>query len=95
MYLSELREYKPDIISIASKYGAEDIRVFGSTATNSAHNGSDIDFLVKLKPGTSLFDLGGLYVELKDLLGCEVDIVTEGAISKYLKDDILKSALKL
>lgn len=68
---------REDILQIAAKYGAYNIRVFGSVARREADANSDIDFLVEMETGGSLFDLGGLLMELREILGCEVDVVTE------------------
>ncbi len=65
--LSTKRE---DILRIAAKYGAYNVRIFGSVARGEADEQSDIDFLMNMEPGRSLFDLGGLLSDLEDLLGC-------------------------
>jgi predicted nucleotidyltransferase len=54
--------------------------VFGSIARGDAHAGSDVDFLVRLEPGRSLLDLGGLQYELQELLGCNVDVAAEDGL---------------
>lgn len=77
MQLDTLRAYKPAILAIADKHGIENIRVFGSTARGDAIPSSDVDFLVHLKPGASLFELGGLHYDLQELLGCHVDVVPD------------------
>ena len=64
-----LHEKRDDILRVASKRGAYNIRVFGSVARGEADSKSDIDLLVDLEPGRSLFDLGGLLMNLQDLLG--------------------------
>lgn len=64
-------------------------------ARGEAHAQSDIDFLVEMEPDRSLFDLGGLHADLEALLGCPVDVVTDGDISPYLKDRILAEARPL
>lgn len=78
MSLNELLEEKrEDILHIANKRGASNIRVFGSVARGQDDSKSDIDFLVDLEPGRSLFDLGGLLMDLQELPGHNVDVVTE------------------
>ncbi len=62
---------------IASKHGARNVRIFGSLARGEAREDSDIDFLVDMEPGRSLFDLGGLLMDLQNLLAQKVDVVTE------------------
>jgi len=67
---NELLHEKPeDILRVASKRGASNIRVFGSVVRGEADSKSDINLLVDLEPGRSLFDLGGLLMNLQDLLG--------------------------
>lgn len=66
-----------EILLIAARHGAHNVRNFGSVARAEARRDSDVDMLVDLEPGRSLFDLGGLLMELQELLGCRVDVVTE------------------
>ena len=78
MALAELvRARREDILRAASKRGAYNVRVFGSVARGDADEQSDLDLLVDMETGRSLFDLGGLLVDLEELLGFPVDIVTE------------------
>ena len=95
MKIIELKEKRDKIYSIASKYGAEHIRVFGSVARGQADQNSDVDFLVDLAPGRSLFDLGGLLMDLHNLLGCEVDVVTGAGLRPRMRNRILKEAISL
>ena len=90
-----LKEKREEILRLAAKYGAHDVRVFGSAARGEAGENSDIDFLVDMEPGRSLFDLGGLQAELENLLGCRVDVVTEGGLYWLLRRRILKEARAL
>src|SRR5439155_6803112 len=73
--LDELRERRHEILEIAGRHGASNIRVFGSVARGDADERSDVDFVVDLEQGRSLFDLGALLMDLQDALGCEVDVV--------------------
>lgn len=78
MSLNELlQEKREDILRIANRRGASNVRIFGSVARGEADSKSDIDILVDLEPGRSLLDLGGLLMDLEDLLGHNVDVVTE------------------
>ena len=96
MGINELiADKKKEILDIAAKYGASNIRIFGSVALGTADENSDIDFLVDMETGRSLFDMGGLLMELKKLLHREVDIVTENGLHWYIKDNILKEAKPL
>lgn len=95
MGIKELKENRDRIYAIASKYGAKHIRIFGSAATGKTRPDSDIDFLVDLSPGRSLFDLGGLLMDLHNLLGCEVDVVTEKGLKSRIRSRVLKEAIPL
>ena len=77
---------------MAKKRGAYNIRVFGSVARNEATTESDFDILVDMEPGRSLLDLTGLQLDLEELLGRDVDVVTERGLSPYLKDRVLAEA---
>jgi hypothetical protein len=94
MVLGELlKEKHKDILSIAAKYGAHNVRVFGSLARGEADEQSDIDFLVEMEPGRSLLDLGGLQAELEALLGCPVDVVTEKGLKARIRGRVLAEAV--
>ncbi|AKG24614.1 nucleotidyltransferase family protein [Calothrix sp. 336/3] len=86
---------REEILQIAAKYGAYNIRVFGSVARREADVNSDVDFLVELEPGRSLFDLGGLLIELQEILGCEVDVVTEKGLRSRIRERVLSEAISL
>lgn len=76
---------RAEVLRIAEAHGARNVRVFGSQARGDADPGSDVDLLVELEPGRSLLDLIGLTRELEDLLGRQVDVVTERGISEHLR----------
>ena len=90
-----LKTKRDEILRIAEKHGARNVRVFGSFARGEAGPESDIDFLVEMEPGRSLLDLGGLWADLTELLGRKVDIVTERSIYWLLRRRILKEARPL
>ena len=90
-----LKVERDKILEIATRRGAYNVRVFGSVARGDADEKSDIDFLVDLEPGRSLLDLGGLLMDLRELLGCEVDVVTEKGLRERIKDRVLKEAVAL
>lgn len=90
-----LQAKREDILQTAKKYGAYNIRIFGSVARKEADVNSDVDFLVEMEPGRSLFDLGGLLMELQDLLGCDVDIVTEKGLRDRIRERVLNEAVTL
>ncbi|MCJ7623842.1 MAG: nucleotidyltransferase family protein [Anaerolineaceae bacterium] len=96
MSLEELvKHHRDQILSIASKYGASNIRVFGSVATGDTHSSSEIDLLVDLDPDRSLFDLGGLIYELNKVLGVDVDVVTPESLHWYIRDKVLEEAIEI
>src|SRR5260221_7284974 len=86
---------REDILRLAARRGAHNVRVFGSVARGDAHARSDVDLLVDVEPGRSLLDVVGLRQELEDLLRCEVDLLTDGGLSPYLRDRILREARPL
>ncbi len=90
--LSERRE---EILEVASKYGARNVRVFGSASRGQDDAESDLDLLVEMERGRSLFDLGGLLTELNELLSCHVDIVTEAGLKERIRDHVIAEAIPL
>jgi uncharacterized protein len=90
-----LHRNREAILHIASKYGARNVRVFGSTARGGASEQSDVDILVQLDDGRSLLDQVGLKQDLEQLLGRNVDVLVEGGISPYLEEQILSEAVPL
>ena len=92
---SLLKSRREEILSIAARHGARNVRVFGSVARGEAGENSDIDLLVELDQGRSLLDLTGLVVDLKELLERKVDVVTEQGLYWLLRRRILKEARPL
>ena len=90
-----LKEKRKEILAIAERHGAYNIRVFGSVARGEAGPESDIDILVKMEEGRSLLDISALVLDLKDLLGVKVDVVSEDGIYWLLRRRILKEAIPL
>jgi predicted nucleotidyltransferase len=90
-----LQEKREAILQLAAKHGARNVRVFGSVARREADEQSDIDFLVEMEPGRSLLDMGGLLMELRELLGREVDIVTERGLKPRIRERVLQEAVAL
>ena len=86
---------KQQILALAAKHGAYNVRVFGSVAQGTPDETSDVDFLVDLEEGRSLFDVGGLLMDLQELLHRKVDVVTKNALHWYIRDRILKEARPL
>jgi predicted nucleotidyltransferase len=90
-----LKQKREQILRLCVTYGALNPRVFGSVARGEADAQSDVDFLVEMEPGRSLFDLGGLQVELERLLGRPVDVVTERGLKARIRDRVLREAVPL
>lgn len=96
MNISEVvGDKREEVLRIAERHGARNVRVFGSVARGEATRDSDVDFLVDMEPGRSLFDLGGLLVDLQELLGRRVDIVTERGLRPRLRERVLRDAMPL
>ena len=87
-----VQNQREQILEIALKNGARDVRVFGSVARGDDHQDSDIDFLVNLETGRSLLDLARFLRELQTLLGHKVDVVTEAGLRPRIRLQVLKEA---
>ena len=90
-----LKSRQEEIISIAAKHGARNVRVFGSTARGEAGEKSDVDLLVDVGPARTPFFPGELLADLKELPGCKVDVVTTDGLHWYIRDRVLKEAVPL
>lgn len=90
-----LKGIRDEIRRIAKKHGVIRLRVFGSHASGTATKSSDLDLLVDLNPDRDLLDLVEFKLDLEDLLDCEVDVVTKGGLSPYLRQRILREARPL
>lgn len=96
MDLAELIvENRDAILAVAAKHGAHSVRVFGSVARGDYDENSDVDFLVELEPGRSLFDLSALIEDLKELLGVKVDVGTYSMLKPRNREQILQEAVSL
>lgn len=90
-----LQRYRAEILSLAIRHGAKNVRVFGSLARGEGREGSDLDLLFTLGEGRSLLDLVGLKQDLEDLIHRPVDVVTERSLSPYLRERVLSEAIPL
>lgn len=93
--LAQLRERRDELIAVAARHGASNLRVFGSVARGEADERSDLDLLVDLEPGRSLFDLAHLQQDLQRVLRCRVDVGTASSIKERKRDRILAEARPL
>lgn len=91
--MQTLAEKRAQIARAAEVRRVYDVRVFGSVARGDNTPASDVDFLVKPRPGCTLFDLGGFLADLQDLLGCPVDVVTEETLKLRLRSRVLVEAV--
>ena len=90
-----LRHRRQEILDIAARHGARDIRVFGSVARGDANELSDLDLIVRFDPTRSLFDHGGLIVDLEELLGIKVDVISEGGMRERFRSHVMSEAIPL
>ena len=96
MTLVELRaEHKEVIFRIAAKYGASNVRVFGSVARGEADDKCDVDLLIGLETGRSLFDLGGRYSDQNEAIPCEIDVWEPGSLNEKIRTRALAEAVSL
>lgn len=90
-----LKTKREDVLRVAARHGARNVRVFGSAAKGEAGPTSDVDFLVEMEPGRSLLDLVGLWQDLEELLWRKVDVVEDEGLHWYIRDRVLKEAVSL
>ncbi len=95
MGLESLRRYRGEILDVAARHGARNVRVFGSVARGDDHEGSDVDVLIDVEPGRTLLDVIALEQDLQQLLGRNVEVLTDGGLSPYLQQRILAEAASL
>jgi hypothetical protein len=93
--MQELTQKREMILELAKRHGAKNVRVFGSVARGEADSDSDVDFLVEMESGRSLLDMGGLLMDLQDLLGHSVDIVTENGLKPHMRERVRREATTL
>jgi len=90
-----LKKKREEILRVAARHGASNIRIFGSVAREESDEKSDLDLLVTMESGRSLLDHAALWLELQELLGCEVDVVSENGLRPRIRDRVLKEAVPL
>ena len=93
---SEVFEQNRALIrEVTSRYRVANPRIFGSVLHGNDKDGSDIDIVVDILPGTTLFDLTGLQAELEEALGVPVDLVTSTGLHRFIRDKVLAEAQPL
>ncbi len=90
-----LNNNKNKIKDVVSKFSVNNLRVFGSVVHGTDADGSDLDLLVDALPGTTIFDLTRLHLELEDMLGIQVDLMTPNDISPRYRDKVLADAVSI
>jgi uncharacterized protein len=93
--MHSLRAQRADILRVADRWGARNVRVFGSVARGDAQQPGDVDFLVEFAPDRSLLDHGGLLNDLEALLGVPVDVVSERGLRPRFRERMLREAQPL
>lgn len=93
--IGTIRARRREILAIAARHGARNVRIFGSVARGDANPGSDVDILIELEPGRTLLDHAALLLELEALLGCRVDVVTTPGLRPRIRDRVLSEAVAL
>lgn len=95
MEIEQLKAYREDILAIAERYHAPNIRVFGSVVKRETTQNSDIDFLIDVPPEQTLFDLIRLTRSLSELLGCDVDVAQSTVLHPRMREEVLQNAIPL
>jgi uncharacterized protein len=93
--LTQIRSQRDAILAIARKYGARNVCLFGSVVRGEDRPDSDLDVLAEFEDGRSLLDLAGFGLDLEDLLGRKVDIVSKNGLSPYIEKRVLREAVPL
>lgn len=86
---------REQVLRLAAKHGARNVRIFGSAARGEADATSDLDFLIELEPGRNVLDMGGLLMDLQSLLGRPVDVISEKGLRPSIRARVLREAVPL
>ena len=90
-----IQQNRQEILSLAQKHGVTNIKVFGSFARGEENEKSDVDFLVEMEKDRSLLDIGGLVMDLQDLLHRTIDVVEPNGLHYLIRDEVLKEAIPI
>lgn len=92
---SLIESHRAEIRALAERHGLRDVRVFGSMARGDADEASDVDLLVVLPPGRTGLALGALLMDVQDLLGRRIEVVTERSLHPAVRERVLEEARAL
>jgi predicted nucleotidyltransferase len=90
-----IQAHREELLALARRRGLTRLRVFGSMARGDADESSDVDLLVALPPKVSGLALGGLLMDVRELLGRRVDVVTEASLPPGMRESVMASAIEL
>ena len=90
-----IESHRAKILELAQYHGLRDVRLFGSMARDDSDDASDVDLLVTLAPGATGLALGGMLMDVQDLLHCKVDVVTEAGLHPAFRQRVLREAKRL
>jgi uncharacterized protein len=85
---TSIAKHGDEVREILERAGMRDAKVFGSTARGEDTDDSDLDILVEAPPGTSLYDLARVEIQLEELLGCRVEVLTEGFLAPDVAENV-------
>lgn len=90
-----VKRHRDEILQLARQYGVKRVRITGSVARGEHGPDSDVDFIVQMEEGRTLLDRGGFLMAVQELLGCEVDVLNEAALSGEIRAELLADAREL
>lgn len=93
--LDQLRARRDEILAVAAKHGAYNVRVVGSVARGEATPESDVDLLLTIPGRRSIFELVGLWMDLEELLNCAVSIIPDNVENENFMNSVLEDAVNL
>ena len=90
-----LRTHRDEILAAAARHGARRISVFGSVARGTSTEASDVDFLVEMEEDATLFDRAALTLDLRSILGRDVDVLNQKALKPRVRAHVVREAVAL